>query len=158
MTNKGRCLLLTCVFAVTGFSEGAETARADEPSLDKVEVFVSGTEGYHSYRIPSIVTALDGSLLVFCEGRKTSRSDDGDIDMLLRRHILGGGEVFGQLFARSTRSRNGPGIYQLAVRQQLEGEDIHLFLGLTPFADHVTEVVVGERRLDAIARVIGEGQ
>jgi sialidase-1 len=37
------------------------------------------------FRIPAIVTTNDGSLLAFCEGRKTSRSDHGDVDLELSR-------------------------------------------------------------------------
>ncbi len=51
----------------------------------KSDVFVSGQEGYHTYRIPAIIRAADGTLLAFCEGRKNSRSDTGNIDLLLKR-------------------------------------------------------------------------
>ena len=54
------------------------------------DVFVSGTEGYHSYRIPSLIVGPKGTLLAFCEGRKTGRADDGDIDLVLRRSSDGG--------------------------------------------------------------------
>ncbi len=63
--------------------------RADE-SFRQVDVFVSGTEGYHTYRIPGIVLTNEGTLLAFCEGRKTSRSDHGDLDLMLRRSADGG--------------------------------------------------------------------
>lgn len=53
-------------------------------------VFVAGQGGYHTYRIPALVVAADGAVLAFCEGRKTSGRDDGDIDLLLRRSHDGG--------------------------------------------------------------------
>lgn len=65
-------------------------ARADEKPLDRVDVFASGEDGYHTYRIPALVVSPAGTLLLFCEGRKSGRSDDGDIDMLLRRSTDGG--------------------------------------------------------------------
>jgi sialidase-1 len=69
-------------------------ATAAEPVapdvVDRIDVFTSGVGGYFSYRIPAIVVSPNGTLLVFCEGRKTSRSDDGDIDLLLRRSTDGG--------------------------------------------------------------------
>src|SRR6266403_3781917 len=53
--------------------------------LTQVEVFRSGEGGYHTYRIPALITTAKGTLLAFCEGRKNSGSDTGNIDVLLRR-------------------------------------------------------------------------
>ncbi len=63
-------------------------ATADEPT--QTPVFVSGQDGYHTYRIPSLLVTSKGTLLAFCEGRKKSSSDTGDIDLLLRRSLDGG--------------------------------------------------------------------
>ena len=49
------------------------------------DVFESGKEGYASYRIPSVIKAPNGDILVFCEGRKNSVSDYGYIDIILKR-------------------------------------------------------------------------
>jgi sialidase-1 len=54
------------------------------------DVFISGRGGYHAYRIPAMVVFPQGSLVVFCEARKSSLSDDGDIDLLSRRSEDGG--------------------------------------------------------------------
>ncbi|MBN2021973.1 MAG: exo-alpha-sialidase [Pirellulales bacterium] len=54
------------------------------------EVYASGMEGYHTFRIPAIVRAQNGALLAFAEGRKNSTSDSGDIDMVLRRSFDNG--------------------------------------------------------------------
>ena len=56
-----------------------------QPSFDEQALFVSGQNGYHTYRIPAIVRTNAGTLLAFCEGRKNSSSDTGDIDLLVRR-------------------------------------------------------------------------
>jgi len=58
--------------------------------LVHVEVFRSGEDGYHTYRIPAIVRTTKGTLLAFCEGRKHSARDWGDIDILLKRSRDGG--------------------------------------------------------------------
>src|SRR5690349_9963636 len=50
-----------------------------------VTVFASGRDGYHTYRIPVLSRATNGTLLAFCEGRKDSASDSGRIDLLLKR-------------------------------------------------------------------------
>src|SRR5262245_49831864 len=54
------------------------------------DVFVAGKDGYHTFRIPAVVVTKKGTLLAFCEGRKNSRSDTGDIDVVLRRSFDGG--------------------------------------------------------------------
>jgi sialidase-1 len=54
------------------------------------DLFVGGTDGYHTYRIPSVLTTKKGTVLVFCEGRKNSASDTGAIDLLLKRSTDGG--------------------------------------------------------------------
>ncbi|MDX1980147.1 MAG: sialidase family protein [Bryobacteraceae bacterium] len=56
----------------------------------QTELFESGTGGYHTYRIPALIATPKGTLLAFCEGRKNSRSDSGDIDLLVRRSTDGG--------------------------------------------------------------------
>ncbi|MBL8825744.1 MAG: exo-alpha-sialidase [Planctomycetaceae bacterium] len=58
----------------------------DDPLADsRVPVFVAGSEGYHSFRIPALVTTSAGTLLAFSEARKSSRSDTGEINVVLRR-------------------------------------------------------------------------
>src|SRR5690349_7570826 len=57
---------------------------------DTMSLFVSGTDGYKSYRIPAIVTTNNGTLLAFCEGRRNNAADAGDIDILLKRSTDGG--------------------------------------------------------------------
>jgi sialidase-1 len=51
----------------------------------QTEVFRAGDGGYHTYRIPALIVTARGALLAFCEGRRGSASDSGDIDLLLRR-------------------------------------------------------------------------
>src|SRR3954469_16170259 len=62
--------------------------RAAEPVHTRV--FVAGQGGYHTCRIPSVIVAPKGTVLAFCEGRKTGRGDTGDIDLLLKRSTDGG--------------------------------------------------------------------
>ena len=55
------------------------------PQIDQVTVFKAGQDGYHTYRIPTLVQAKNGELLAFAEGRKNSPADNGDIDIVLKR-------------------------------------------------------------------------
>ncbi|MCL4695405.1 MAG: glycoside hydrolase, partial [Candidatus Hydrogenedentes bacterium] len=74
-----RLIRVLVAFAIFAGVLGA--AFAQEP----VDVYVSGEDGYHTYRIPALVVTNTGALLAFCEGRKNSASDAGDIDLLLKR-------------------------------------------------------------------------
>lgn len=66
------------------------TATSVFAAVEETVVFQSGTEGYNTFRIPAILRAPNGDLLAFAEGRKNSRSDTGDIDLLLKRSSDGG--------------------------------------------------------------------
>ena len=50
-------------------------------------IFESGKDGYHTYRIPSLLVTARGRLLAFAEGRRNGSGDSGDIDLLLKRSI-----------------------------------------------------------------------
>jgi sialidase-1 len=50
-------------------------------------LFVRGESGYHTYRIPALLTGSRGTLLAFAEARKNSGSDAGDIDLVLKRSV-----------------------------------------------------------------------
>src|SRR5512139_1855586 len=71
----------------------AKSAAAD-PLLAHTDVFTSGKDGYHTYRIPAIESAPDGSLLAFAEARKYGMDDPGfgkqDIDLVLKRSTNNG--------------------------------------------------------------------
>lgn len=56
----------------------------------QTELFTKGINGYHTYRIPALLVSKNGTILAFCEGRKYSRSDSGDIDIVLRRSFDNG--------------------------------------------------------------------
>lgn len=55
-----------------------------------VDVFTAKQDGYFAYRIPSLIATSRGTLLAFCEARKTTLSDDGNNDLVLRRSTDGG--------------------------------------------------------------------
>lgn len=54
------------------------------------DVYVSGANGYHTYRIPSVIVTPKGTLLAFAEARRTGGGDSGDIDLVVRRSRDGG--------------------------------------------------------------------
>ncbi len=65
-----------------------------EPLLTRTDVFISGQSGYHTYRIPAVETAPDGSLIAFAEARKYNADDPGfgkqEIDLVYKRSTNNG--------------------------------------------------------------------
>jgi sialidase-1 len=73
----------------------AVVCAADEPTLDKhevetVDLFEAGTDGYALYRIPGIVVTKNGTVLAYCEARRSASGDWNTIDVLMRRSVDGG--------------------------------------------------------------------
>ncbi len=86
-----RCVVLCFLPLVClGCAVSCSKQSADQAFIEQSEVFVSGEQGYHTYRIPSLIVTGKGTVLAFAEGRKNSRSDTGDIDIVLRRSLDGG--------------------------------------------------------------------
>ncbi len=74
MKKKLLCTLTVCTVFITSII-------AQQKGLP---VFVSGTEGHKSYRIPAIIGLPDGKLLAFCEGRVNGSGDFGDINIVMK--------------------------------------------------------------------------
>lgn len=79
------CSILCLAIALA--AGGNETLA--EPLLEHVKVFAHGESGYKIFRIPTIETAPDGSLIAFAEARKNGPGDPGwegqDIDLACKR-------------------------------------------------------------------------
>ena len=52
---------------------------------EQTDLFVSGTDGFHTYRIPALLATHAGTLLAFCEGRRHHGGDHGEIALLVKR-------------------------------------------------------------------------
>ncbi len=65
---------LVALLLFSGFTGWAQTT-----------VFANGDDGYLCYRIPAIVKAPNGDLLAFCEARKQSCADHGNVKIVLKR-------------------------------------------------------------------------
>jgi BNR repeat-like domain/Concanavalin A-like lectin/glucanases superfamily len=68
----------------------ATASGAEAPMFEEQDVLNAGTLGYACFRIPTVVKANDGTLLMFAEGRVNNCSDTGDIDLVLTRSTDGG--------------------------------------------------------------------
>jgi sialidase-1 len=78
------------ILAALGMVLAAPTTKADEPRLEKIDLFEAGKEGYALYRIPGVVVTPRGTVLAYCEARRTGKSDWDTIDIMLRRSNDGG--------------------------------------------------------------------
>ncbi|MEN3940718.1 sialidase family protein [Prosthecobacter sp. SYSU 5D2] len=79
--NCGPIIALVCFTA---------SLLGEVPVLEKTALWTSGQDGYHTYRIPSLLVTGKGSVLAFCEGRKTGSGDHGDVDLIMKRSTDGG--------------------------------------------------------------------
>ena len=69
----------------------ASSGRADDPGFERHTAFRGGEDGYHTYRLPVMVTTDKDTLLVFCDGRKDHAGDLGTtIEPVVRRSADGG--------------------------------------------------------------------
>ena len=71
-------------------------ASAKAPWRRETELFSSGTEGYHTFRIPSVAVANDGTILAICEGRKDGQ-DDYEAKALVVKRSTDNGATWGDL-------------------------------------------------------------
>ena len=104
----------------------------------QTDVFVSGTDGYNTYRIPAIVRTADGTLLAFAEGRVKGRGDSGDIDLVLRRSH-DGGRTWGPLEVVRDDQGNTCG-NPCPVVDRDTGE-IHLLMTHNLGSDHESQII-----------------
>jgi sialidase-1 len=78
-------LAVTATWAVIAFLNFSATALAAEPFLEKMDLFEEMTDGFVLYRIPGIVVTSKGSVLAYCEARKYTVADRGEIEIHMRR-------------------------------------------------------------------------
>ncbi|WP_340379687.1 sialidase family protein [Streptomyces sp. SS7] len=88
MTPLSRALLAAAVLLAPLGAAGPAVASAGR--CGSSVPYVSGRDGYASYRIPAAVSTRRGTLLAFAEGRRVGAGDTGDIDIVLRRSTDGG--------------------------------------------------------------------
>ena len=64
-------LLVVFVLLLSSMKGEAQTAKSNIPSgFPKHTVFSAGDNNVNSYRIPSLIVAKDGSIIVFCKHSK----------------------------------------------------------------------------------------
>lgn len=112
-------------------------------------LFTAGTEGYHTFRIPALAVSTQGTLLAFCEGRRTGGGDSGDIDIVLKRSFDNGETWQPMQIAVSTGSdtdgnpapvvdRNTGTIWLLFCKNLADGAEGKIIAGQAPRTVWVT--------------------
>ena len=66
------------------------SARGAAPFIERQNLFEEKTAGFVSYRIPGLVVTARGTVLAYCEARKFTGLDWGEIEVHLRRSTDGG--------------------------------------------------------------------
>ena len=56
----------------------------------ETELYTSGSDGYHTFRIPALANTSKGTLLAFCEGRRDGRDDFYANYLVLKRSLDNG--------------------------------------------------------------------
>jgi sialidase-1 len=64
-------------------------------AVERTAVWTAGEGAYKSYRIPAVLVTRSGAILALCEGRRNSRSDTGEINLISKRSS-DGGKTFGE--------------------------------------------------------------
>lgn len=111
----------------------APYARAAQPLLVKQDLFAAGTDGYALYRIPGLVVTSRGTVLAYCEARRTGKSDWDMIDIMLRRSTDGG-----KTWSPRVKLSNVPGPKTknpVALAQKLANADDVTYNNPVAFAD-----------------------
>lgn len=78
------------ILRVFEFTLEGNLMEPPKPMTGIVDVFRAGTDGYHTFRIPVMTVTKQGTILAFCEGRKSGRGDAGNINTVLKRSEDGG--------------------------------------------------------------------
>jgi sialidase-1 len=78
-------LALLGLLAPLTFSAEPSRPAAVIDALEPIDLFKSGAEGYHTFRIPVMVVSDKGTVMAFCEGRKNGIGDHGEIHLIVKR-------------------------------------------------------------------------
>jgi sialidase-1 len=137
---RARAFILFAILLCTLFTGITLRAASGSDAFDQTDVFVSGTDGYHTYRIPAVIVTTNGTVLAFCEGRKASASDTGKIDLLLKRSTDGGRTWSAQqvVWTDSDNVCGNPA----PVVDQITG-DIWLLMTWNLGSDHERDIMAG---------------
>jgi len=132
------CSVLSVLTSIAMGVDGTEKGTGPE---NQVDVFVSGKEGYRTFRIPAMIVSKKGTILAFCEGR--TAGDSGDINMVLKRSF-DGGRTWGPLQLVWDDAKNTCGNCCPVVDQTTGA--IHLLMTWNRGDDHEGAIIAGKSK------------
>ncbi len=148
LKKSNLCFLLAFfVFSFLNVKSFAQQGENDtEAQLEPTAlnyIFKSGTGGYSTFRIPSIVTTKSGKILAFAEGRVNGSSDTGNIDLVMRNSD-DGGESWSPLKIIWNDGENVCGNPAPVV--DFETGEIHLLMTWNQGSDHESDIIDGKSK------------
>jgi sialidase-1 len=83
-------LFLCALLTAAGLNGACDAFAPVDDGIEQRDLFVADQDDYAIYRIPGIVVTAQGTILAYCEARKTGKSDWDTIDICMRRSTDGG--------------------------------------------------------------------
>ena len=125
-------LTVTIILGIYSINEGhAQNVKA-------LDLFVSGTEGVHEFRIPSMITTTSGAVLAVCDARVDKQGDvPNNIDQVLKKS-LDNGNTWDKI-RTIVDFPNQEGAADPQLLQDRETGRIFLFYAYCPGRNDVTE-------------------
>ncbi|QDT36988.1 sialidase family protein [Stratiformator vulcanicus] len=112
---KPASLLLPLIFTLAC---SAAADQADQAGgIERQDLYAAGRGGYAVYRIPGMIATADGTLLAYCEARRT-KHDWADIDIVCRRSTDGGQTWAGPQVIANVPEQTPRNPAAIAVRQR----------------------------------------
>lgn len=109
-------------------------------NIEQFDLWRSGSDGYHTYRIPALAVTNDNTILAFCEGRKLHRRDFGDIALLVKRSTDGGATWSRQSIVWDDRGNTSGNPAPVVDR---DSGAIHLLMTWNRGDDHERDIIDG---------------
>ena len=134
MKNQVLFIVLAFGLVLASCGNSNQTQQPAEPGCDSIclrtVIYRPGDYGSKNYRIPAIITAKDGSLVIATDKRKNNDIDlPEDIDILINRSI-DGGRTWSEPYTLAEGQGRGKGFGDCAlVRTNDEGGLLAAFVG-----------------------------
>ncbi len=139
MTRVNKVTALAMTMAV--FLLSADTTHSAEPLFEKADIFISGSDKFHTYRQPAITVTNKGTILAFCEAHRYDADDMGDVDIQVRRS-LDGGKTWGEpitVWDQTMMTCSNP-----TVVVERDSGRIWVLMGWKYYADSMEDILKGE--------------